>query len=79
MITPDPSQKKDNNKDREGGGEKVGEGKETKSAVPLAMQGWGEGKLETVSEAQLPLALVENNLPLPLPDEKQKAGWASSN
>eukprot|EP00965_Chrysotila_dentata_P153630 5077776-Pleurochrysis_carterae.AAC.1 len=40
------------------------------------MQGWGAGKLETVSEEQLLLALVENSLPLPLDDEPEKAAYA---
>eukprot|EP00965_Chrysotila_dentata_P029298 973882-Pleurochrysis_carterae.AAC.1 len=47
-----------------------------RSGVPIGLQGSGVGKLDAVSEKNLLLALVENGLPLPLPEEKEKAAYA---
>eukprot|EP00965_Chrysotila_dentata_P095409 3153984-Pleurochrysis_carterae.AAC.1 len=44
-----------------------------RSGVPIGLQGSGVGKLDAVMEENLLLALVENGLLLPLPEEKEKA------
>eukprot|EP00965_Chrysotila_dentata_P008091 263770-Pleurochrysis_carterae.AAC.1 len=80
--TPRPRRKQKGKGDEPASDGKGGDGAEgdtakpEKSGVPLGMQGWGEGKLDTCREAQLLLALVENSLSMPHADEKDKALFA---